>query len=157
MNVTKRCKTPFLELITRRSQVQVLSPQPKKPRRCVAFSFCLFCGRPLPRGIVAGIFLVRRQEIARQKNTHFFMAGERDNTSTKTGRTKNDGAMMITKHSISSALVFCTLGRNGALVFSAAFRRRLFHLYLFFHSNVLPGFFIFPCFLQGSAGCQSGV
>ena len=122
----------------------------------MAFSFCLYCGRPLPRGIVAGIFLVRRQEIARQKNTHFFMAGERDNTSTKTGHTKTNGAMMIIIRSISSALVFCTLGRNGALVFSAAFRRRLFHLYLFFHSNVFPGFFIFPCFLQGSAGGQSG-
>ena len=122
----------------------------------MAFSFCLFCGRPLPRGIVAGIFLVRRQEIARQKNTHFFMAGERGNTSTKTGHTKNDGAMMIIKHSISSALVFRTLGRNGALVFFAAFRRRLFHLYLFFHSNASPGFFIFPCFLQGSAGGKSG-
>ena len=84
------------------------------------------------------------------------MAGERDNTSTKTGHTKNDGAMMIIKHSISSALVFRTLGRNGALVFFAAFRRRLFHLYLFFHSNASPGFFIFPCFLQGSAGGQSG-
>ena len=157
MNVTKRCKTPFLELITRRSQVQVLYPQPKKPRRCVAFSFCLFCGRPLPRGIVAGIFLVRRQEIARQKNTHFFMAGERGNTSTKTGHTKTNDTMMIIKYSISSVLVFRTLGRNGALVFSAAFRRRLFHLYLFFHSNASPGFFIFPCFLQGSAGEQSGV
>ena len=118
------------------------------------FPFVWFCGRHLPRGIAAGIFLFRRQEIARQKNTHFFMAGERDNTSTKTGHTKNDGAMMIIKHSISSALVFRTLGRNGALVFSAAFRRRLFHLYLFFHSNVFPGFFIFPCFLQGSAGGQ---
>ena len=121
------------------------------------FPFVRFCGRHLPRGIVAGIFLVRQQEIARQKNTHFFMAGERDNTSTKTGHTKNDGAMMIIKHSISSALVFRTLGRNGALVFFAAFRRRLFHLYLFFHSNASPGFFIFPCFLQESAGGQSSV
>ena len=122
----------------------------------MAFSFCLFCGRHLPRGIAAGIFLFRRQEIARQKNTHFFMAGERGNTSKKTEYKKTNDTMLIIKRPISSALVFCTLGRNGALVFSAAFRRRLFHLYLFFHSNVFPGFFIFPCFLQGSAGGQSG-
>ena len=119
------------------------------------FSFARFVAGLSPRRIAAGIFLFRRQEIARQKNTNFFMAGERGKKSTKTGHTKTNDTMIIIKHSISSALVFRTLGRNGALVFSEAFRRRLFHLYLFFHSNVFPGFFIFPCFLQGSAGGQS--
>ena len=123
----------------------------------MAFSFCLFCGRLSPAASPRGFFFSGGRKIARRKNTNFFMAGERGNTSTKTGHTKNDGAMMIIIRSISSALVFCTLGRNGALVFFAAFRRRLFHLYLFFHSNASPGFFIFPCFFQGSAGGQSGV
>ena len=120
------------------------------------FSFACFVAGPSPAVSPRGFFFSGGRKIARRKNTHFFMAGERGNTSTKTGHTKNDGAMMIIIRSISSALVFCTLGRNGALVFSAAFRRRLFHLYLFFHSNASPGFFIFPCFLQGSAGGQSG-
>ena len=116
------------------------------------FPFACFVADPSPRGIAAGIFLFRRQEIARQKNTHFFMAGERGKKSTKTGHTKTNDTMMIIMHSISSSLVFCTLGRNGALVFFAAFRRRLFHLYLFFHSNASPGFFIFPCFFAGICG-----
>ena len=121
------------------------------------FPFACFVAGPSPAVSPRGFFFSGGRKIARRKNTHFFMAGERGNTSTKTGHTKNDGAMMIIIRSISSALVFCTLGRNGALVFSAAFRRRLFHLYLFFHSNASPGFFIFPCFFQGSAGGQSGV
>ena len=120
------------------------------------FSFACFVAGPSPAVSPRGFFFSGGRKIARRKNTNFFMAGERGNTSTKTGHTKNDGAMVIIKHSISSALVFRTLGRNGALVFFAAFRRRLFHLYLFFHSNASPGFFIFPCFLQGSAGGKSG-
>ena len=119
--------------------------------------FACFYGRHLPRGIAAGVFLFRRQEIAKQKNTHFFMAGERGNTSTKTGRTKTNVAMIIIKHSISFALVFCTLGRNGALVFSAAFRRRLFHLYLFFTAMFFRDFSFSLVFCRDLRGCQSGV
>ena len=93
-----------------------------------------------------------------QTKKHTFFHGRGEGQHKHKNRTyKNNGAMMVIKHSISSALVFRTLGRNGALVFFAAFRRRLFHLYLFFHSNASPGFFIFPCFLQESAGGQSSV
>ena len=91
-----------------------------------------------------------------EKNKFFHGRGEGQHKH-KTERTKTNDTMMIIMHSISSSLVFCTLGRNGALVFFAAFRRRLFHLDLFFHSNASPGFFIFPCFLQESAGGQSSV
>ena len=91
------------------------------------------------------------------KKTHIFSwQGSGATQAKKQNIKKTNDTMLIIKRPISSALVFCTLGRNGALVFSAAFRRRLFHLYLFFHSNASPGFFIFPCFLQGSAGGQSG-
>ena len=122
----------------------------------MAFSFCLVLWQAPPSRYRRGDFSFPAAGNCQTKK-HTFFHGRGEGQHKHKNRTyKNNGAMMVIKHSISSALVFRTLGRNGALVFFAAFRRRLFHLYLFFHSNASPGFFIFPCFLQGSAGGKSG-
>ena len=118
----------------------------------MAFSFCLFCGRHLPRGIAAGIFLFRRQEIARQKNTHFFMAGERGNTSTKTGRTKTNDTMLIIKRPISSALVFLHTGPERGTCFFRGLSAAAFSSLLVFSQQCFSGIFHFPLFFAGICG-----
>ena len=118
----------------------------------MAFSFCLFCGRHLPRGIAAGIFLFRRQEIARQKNTHFFMAGERGNTSKKTEYKKNKRYDVDYQTSHFIRPCFLHTGPKRGTCFFRGLSAAAFSSLLVFSQQCFSGIFHFPLFFAGICG-----
>ena len=118
----------------------------------MAFSFCLFCGRLSPAASPRGFFFFGGRKIARRKNTHFFMAGERGNTSKKTGRTKTNDTMLIIKRPISSALVFLHTGPERGTCFFRGLSAAAFSSLLVFSQQCFSGIFHFPLFFAGIFG-----
>ena len=121
------------------------------------FSFACFVAGPSPAVSPRGFFFSGGRKIARRKNTHFFMAGERGNTSTKTGRTKTNDTMLIIKRPISSALVFLHTGPERGTCFFRGLSAAAFSSLLVFSQQCFPGVFHFPLFFcRDLRGGQSG-
>ena len=146
MNVTKRYKKPFLELITRRSQVQVLSPQPTKATQMRGFFLLPVLWQALPRSIAAGIFLFRRQENCQTKK-HKFFHGRGAGQHKHKNRTHKKRRCDDDYHTFDFIRpCFLHTGPERGTCFFRGLSAAAFSSLLVFSQQCFPGVFHFPLF-----------
>ena len=152
MNVTKRCKTPFLELITRRSQVQVLSPQPTKATHSRGFFLLPVLWQAPPSRHRRGNFSFPAAGNCQTKKHTFFHgrgAGQHKHKN-RTHENQRYYDDYQTFHFIRPC--FSHIGPERGACFFRGLSAAAFSSLLVFSQQCFSGIFHFPLFFAGICG-----